>query len=82
MGRTQLKQRKGASDKELKTYAWLDVNIGMVLSDLVMYFIILDDGGDALFTAGKHDVQSACRRRQSRCAHWRAMPRVCCLRWA
>ncbi len=57
MGRKRLWQRKGATDSELK-YAALDVNIGMLLSNLVMYFIILTTAA-TLFKAGKTDVQSA-----------------------
>jgi NRAMP (natural resistance-associated macrophage protein)-like metal ion transporter len=57
MGRKRLWQRKGASNTELK-YAAIDVNIGMFVSQLVMYFIILTTAS-TLFTAGKKDVQSA-----------------------
>jgi NRAMP (natural resistance-associated macrophage protein)-like metal ion transporter len=56
-GRTTLQLRKGATNKEL-TFAALDVNIGMLLSNLVMYCIILATAA-TLFKAGKHDVQSA-----------------------
>ncbi len=57
VGRKKLWQRRGASDSELK-YAALDVNVGMVFSQVVMYFIILATAA-TLFKAGKHDVQSA-----------------------
>ncbi len=57
MGRKNLWQRKGATDNELK-YAFWDVNIGMLLSNLVMYFIILTTAA-TLFKSGKTDVQSA-----------------------
>lgn len=57
MGRKRLWERKGASDKELK-YAALDVNIGMLFSNLVMYFIILGTAA-TLFTSGKTNIQSA-----------------------
>ncbi|HVU14986.1 MAG TPA: divalent metal cation transporter [Phototrophicaceae bacterium] len=57
MGRKRLWQRKGASNSELKYAAW-DVNIGMLLSNVVMYFIILTTAA-TLFTAGKTNVQSA-----------------------
>lgn len=56
-GRTTLRQRKGATDAELN-YAALDVNIGMLLSNAVMYFIILCSAA-TLFKAGKTDIQSA-----------------------
>jgi NRAMP (natural resistance-associated macrophage protein)-like metal ion transporter len=39
-GKTHFWQRKGVSDEELKYTAW-DVNVGMFLSNVVMYFIIL-----------------------------------------
>src|SRR5947209_4268601 len=54
-GRTSLRLRKGATDKELTFAAW-DVNIGMLLSNLVMYCIILATAA-TLFRAGQHDVQ-------------------------
>lgn len=57
MGRTKLKQRKGATPQELKYAKW-DVLMGMLLSNLVMYFIILSTAA-TLFQTGKHDVQSA-----------------------
>src|SRR5437868_3371548 len=57
MGRKRLWQRQGATDAEL-TYAAWDVNIGMFFSNVVMYFIILATAA-TLFTAGKHDIQSA-----------------------
>ena len=56
-GRTTLGLRKGATNKELTFAAW-DVNIGMLLSNVVMYCIILATAA-TLFKAGKHDVQSA-----------------------
>jgi len=57
MGRKRLWQRKGATSPELK-YAAMDVNVGMLLSNLVMYFIILTTAA-TLFKAGKTNVQSA-----------------------
>jgi NRAMP (natural resistance-associated macrophage protein)-like metal ion transporter len=57
MGRRTLKQRKGATDQELK-YASTDVNIGMFFSNLIMYFIILSTAA-TLFKAGKTNIQSA-----------------------
>jgi Mn2+/Fe2+ NRAMP family transporter len=56
-GRERVSQREGASDKELKYASW-DVNIGMLFSNLVMYFIILATAA-TLFKAGKTDIQSA-----------------------
>jgi NRAMP (natural resistance-associated macrophage protein)-like metal ion transporter len=57
MGRIQLHQRRGATDEELK-YAAVDVNTGMIFSNLVMYFIILATGA-TLFKAGQTDINSA-----------------------
>jgi len=57
MGRTTLEQRKGATKSELKFAAW-DVNIGMLFSNAVMYFIILATGA-TLFKAGLTNIQSA-----------------------
>jgi NRAMP (natural resistance-associated macrophage protein)-like metal ion transporter len=57
MGRTQLWQREGASDAELKYAAW-DVNTGMLLSNVVMYFIILATAA-TLFQVGQTDIASA-----------------------
>jgi NRAMP (natural resistance-associated macrophage protein)-like metal ion transporter len=57
LGRVNLSQRRGSSDKELR-YAFWDVNIGMLFSNLVMYFIILATAA-TLFKAGKTNIQSA-----------------------
>ena len=57
MGRRTLSQRQGATDAELKYAAW-DVNIGMLFSNVVMYFIILATAA-TLHAAGKTDIQSA-----------------------
>lgn len=57
MGRTTMRQRKGATNSELKLMSW-DVFIGMFVSNLVMYFIILATAA-TLFKAGKTDIQSA-----------------------
>jgi Mn2+/Fe2+ NRAMP family transporter len=56
-GKTHLWQRRGSSDGELKYAAW-DVNIGMLFSNVVMYFIILATAA-TLFHAGKTDITSA-----------------------
>jgi NRAMP (natural resistance-associated macrophage protein)-like metal ion transporter len=56
-GRVTRSQRRGATDAELKYAAW-DVNIGMLLSNAVMYFIILASAA-TLFKAGKTNIQSA-----------------------
>jgi len=56
-GRITRAQRKGASDAEMKYAAW-DVGLGMLFSNVVMYFIILATAA-TLFKAGKTDIQSA-----------------------
>jgi NRAMP (natural resistance-associated macrophage protein)-like metal ion transporter len=56
-GRKTLAQRQGATDMELK-YATMDVNLGMLMSNMVMYFIILSTAA-TLFKAGKTEIQSA-----------------------
>jgi NRAMP (natural resistance-associated macrophage protein)-like metal ion transporter len=56
-GRKRLWQRQGASDKELKYAAW-DVHMGMLLSNVVMYFIILSTAV-TLNRAGMTDIQQA-----------------------
>jgi NRAMP (natural resistance-associated macrophage protein)-like metal ion transporter len=63
MGRKRLWQRTGASNQELKYAAW-DVNIGMFLSNVVMYFIILTTAA-TLFKAGKTHIQSATEAAQA-----------------
>lgn len=57
LGRRRLWQRKGASDRELRDRA-IDVNAGMLFSNVVMYFIILVTAA-TLFKAGKTDIQTA-----------------------
>jgi NRAMP (natural resistance-associated macrophage protein)-like metal ion transporter len=56
-GKYTLAQRQGATDGELRYAAW-DVNIGMLFSNIVMYFIILATGA-TLFAAGKTNIASA-----------------------
>ncbi len=56
-GRTHLWQRKGATKKELRFASW-DVTIGMFVSNLVMYCIILATA-TTLFQANKHNIQTA-----------------------
>jgi NRAMP (natural resistance-associated macrophage protein)-like metal ion transporter len=57
LGRKRLWKRKGATDGELR-YAFWDVNVGMLFSNVVMYFIILATAA-TLHRAGKTDIQSA-----------------------
>jgi len=56
-GRVTRAQRRGASDAELK-YARFDVQVGMVLSNVVMYFIILATAA-TLFKHGESRIESA-----------------------
>lgn len=57
MGRTRLRQRRGASSAELRYAAW-DVDLGMLFSNVVMYFIILATAA-TLFKAGKTQIATA-----------------------
>jgi Mn2+/Fe2+ NRAMP family transporter len=57
MGRVTLKERKGATDEEIRS-AHFDVNIGMLLSNAVMFFIIVTTAL-TLFVHGKTNIQSA-----------------------
>ncbi len=57
VGKRKLEQRKGASDREL----WLtrrDVLIGMLFSNVILYFIILA-AGSTLHPSGKFEVETA-----------------------
>jgi NRAMP (natural resistance-associated macrophage protein)-like metal ion transporter len=56
-GRKHLWQRKGATDDELK-YAFWDVSIGMLFSNVVMYFILLASAA-TLHQAGKTNIETA-----------------------
>jgi Mn2+/Fe2+ NRAMP family transporter len=56
-GRRHLWRREGATGTELE-YAFWDVNIGMFLSNLVMFFIILATAAK-LHTAGRTDIETA-----------------------
>lgn len=57
IGHTRLWQRKNTSETEVR-YAFWDVNVGMRLSNVVAYFIILATAA-TLFKAGKTDIKSA-----------------------
>jgi NRAMP (natural resistance-associated macrophage protein)-like metal ion transporter len=56
-GRRRLWQRRGATDGELRYAAW-DVSIGMFLSNVVMYFIILATAA-TLHREGRTNIESA-----------------------
>jgi Mn2+/Fe2+ NRAMP family transporter len=62
-GRVRLKDRLGATDKELATTR-RDIWIGMIFSNLVMYFIILSTGS-TLYPAGVHDISTAAQAAQA-----------------
>lgn len=57
IGRVTEEQRKGATDKELK-FAALDVNIGMLLSNLVMFFVVLATAA-TLHVSGQTHIETA-----------------------
>ncbi|HST52752.1 MAG TPA: Nramp family divalent metal transporter [Pyrinomonadaceae bacterium] len=57
MGRTTLKEREGATDRELK-HAAIDTNVGMVFCNFVFYFVILA-AAVTLNKSGHTDIQSA-----------------------
>jgi NRAMP (natural resistance-associated macrophage protein)-like metal ion transporter len=57
-GRKRLWQRKGATDGELSYAAW-DVSVGMFLSNIVMYFIILGTAATLHHQAGRTHIASA-----------------------
>jgi NRAMP (natural resistance-associated macrophage protein)-like metal ion transporter len=56
-GRKTVAQRRGATDEEIRS-AHFDVNVGMVLSNLVMFFIITTTAL-TLFAHGKTNIQTA-----------------------
>jgi NRAMP (natural resistance-associated macrophage protein)-like metal ion transporter len=56
-GRTTVQQRRGATDAEIRD-AHFDVNVGMLFSNLVMFFIIVTTAL-TLFAHGKTNIQSA-----------------------
>ena len=57
MGRTKLREREGATRKELR-HAALDTLAGMLFCNVVFYFVILASAA-TLHASGKTDVQSA-----------------------
>jgi NRAMP (natural resistance-associated macrophage protein)-like metal ion transporter len=56
-GKKKLWQRKGTTTDELR-YAFWDVTVGMLASNIVMYFIILSSAA-TLHRAGRTDINSA-----------------------
>jgi Mn2+/Fe2+ NRAMP family transporter len=57
MGRHQLHQRRGATPDELRRSRW-DIAVGMLFSNLIMYFIILSTAS-TLHKAGQTEIASA-----------------------
>lgn len=57
MGRKTLKEREGATRKELQAAKW-DTLAGMIFCNVVFYFVILA-AASTLHTTGKTDIQSA-----------------------
>jgi NRAMP (natural resistance-associated macrophage protein)-like metal ion transporter len=57
VGRKKVWQRRGTSDGELRYAAW-DVNLGMIASNVVTYFVILASA-KALYRPGGQEVSSA-----------------------
>jgi NRAMP (natural resistance-associated macrophage protein)-like metal ion transporter len=62
-GKRRLWQRKGATDGELK-YAALDINTGMLFSNVVMYFVILASAA-TLHQAGRTNIGTAAEAAQA-----------------
>ncbi|MBZ9897485.1 Nramp family divalent metal transporter [Mesorhizobium sp. BR1-1-6] len=56
-GRTSLEERKGATEGELRR-SRRDILIGMIFSNLIMYFIILSTGS-TLYEAGHTQIETA-----------------------
>ena len=66
-GRDRLGQRKGATQHELRDAAW-DVNLGMLFSNVVMYFIIMAPRCDIFQSrSNTHRVRSTGGRGSSSC---------------
>jgi len=63
MGRSTLREREGATDRELRI-AEIDVDAGMFFANLVFYFVILASAA-TLHAAGKTSVQTATEAAQA-----------------
>lgn len=63
MGRRRLSDRKGTTKEEIRHTAW-DVSLGMLFSNVVMYFIILSTAA-TLFQAGQTKVSTAAQAAQA-----------------
>jgi NRAMP (natural resistance-associated macrophage protein)-like metal ion transporter len=62
-GKHSLRQRRGASEAELKASLW-DIVFGMIFSNVVMYFIILATAA-TLYASGQHNVETAVQAAES-----------------
>jgi Mn2+/Fe2+ NRAMP family transporter len=56
-GRTTVKERRGATDEELRK-SRRDILLGMAFSNLIMYFIILSTAS-TLYKAGQNEIETA-----------------------
>ena len=56
-GQTRLSERQGATQDELQQ-SRTDIIVGMLFSNLIMYFIILSTG-TTLYRAGERDIETA-----------------------
>jgi NRAMP (natural resistance-associated macrophage protein)-like metal ion transporter len=63
MGRTTLREREGATDRELRI-AEIDVDAGMLFANVVFYFVILASAA-TLHVAGKTNIQTASEAAQA-----------------
>jgi Mn2+/Fe2+ NRAMP family transporter len=63
LGRRRLADRIGTTAAELRHAKW-DITVGMLFSNLMMYFIILSTAA-TLFRAGHHDVNTAAEAAQA-----------------
>ncbi|HEV8367418.1 MAG TPA: divalent metal cation transporter [Pyrinomonadaceae bacterium] len=57
LGRLRVRQRRGATDQELKQAKW-DTIVGMIFCNLVFYFVILA-AASTLHVSGKTNIESA-----------------------
>src|SRR4051794_5781532 len=63
MGRNRLDQRRGATAEELRQSRW-DIAMGMLFSNIIMYFIILSTAS-TLHVAGRTEIASAAEAAQA-----------------
>ena len=62
-GRHTLRERRGTTERALKTSLW-DVVFGMLFANVIMFFIMLATGS-TLFAAGHHRIESATEAAQA-----------------